>query len=357
MIDENIDFCITQDGSAGLFNKEVNDIYHSTYGAKAEALEKFVRPLNLRKNFAQKKFLKVLDICYGIGYNTKTFLEDVIKLNINSKIEIDILEYDKRLVLISPFIKDNIKTDIISYILFKNLSDIYDSDIFSLIDLPENRKFLRTDLRRFNKKILSPGYNFKGQNSIRAFLHNIYYHYVSNRNKKHLKYLKNNVFKINTYFEDARKSILDLSGGYDIVFLDAFTPAKLPTLWSLEFFTRLHELMNEKSMLVTYSNSAAVRHAMIEAGFFVGKIFDKHGRACGTVASRSDELIQNKLDDYDKGLMRTNAGVYFRDKNLDSSAEEILREWEERKRSLNLPSSSSFIKKYKKQREDRCLIL
>ena len=208
MIDENIDFCLTQDGSAGLFNKEVNDIYHSTYGAKAEALEKFVRPLNLRKNFAQKKFLKVLDICYGIGYNTKTFLEEVIKLNINSKIEIDILEYDKRLVLISPFIKDNIKTDIISYILFKNLSDIYDSDIFSLIDLPENRKFLIADLRRFNKKILSPCYNFKGLNSIRAFLHNIYYQYVSNRNKKHLKYLKNNEV-INIFPEGTRNHSYD----------------------------------------------------------------------------------------------------------------------------------------------------
>ena len=358
MIDENIDFCMTLDGSTGLFNKAVNDIYHSSYGAKTEAVEKFVRPLNLRQNFAQNKNIKVLDICYGIGYNTKAFLDEIINLKINSKIQIDILEHDRRLVLLSPFIRDNIKNDIISYILLSAISGYMDGEeaIFRIMTSPENKKFFKPSTRLFNKRFISYPYTYSPLYNKPAFLHNIYYHYVSKRSKNSLKYLKNGAFKIKPYFQDARKSILELSGGYDIVFLDAFTPVKLPTLWSLDFFVRLYELMKEKSMLVTYSNSAAVRHAMMTAGFCTGKLFDRRNRPCGTIACKSGELIEHKLDEYDLGRMQTNAGVYFRDKNLNSTAEEILSEWEERKCSLNLPSSSSFIKKYKKQKEESCSI-
>ena len=35
-------FCETNDGSAGLFNKNVDDIYHSTHGAYSESYEKFL---------------------------------------------------------------------------------------------------------------------------------------------------------------------------------------------------------------------------------------------------------------------------------------------------------------------------
>ena len=35
-------FCDTEDGSVGLFNKKVDDIYHSTHGAYSESYEKFL---------------------------------------------------------------------------------------------------------------------------------------------------------------------------------------------------------------------------------------------------------------------------------------------------------------------------
>ena len=136
---------------------------------------------------------------------------------------------------------------------------------------------------------------------------------------------------------------------YDIVFLDAFTPAKLPTLWSLEFFIELYRLISKDGILVTYSNSAAVRHAMLESGFYVGKIFDSNNRACGTIASKNKDLIFNKLDEFDIGLIKTNAGVYYKDVNLNSTAEEILFEHSERKKNLSLMSSSQYIKNYKKE--------
>ena len=78
----------TNDGSVGLFSPEADDIYHSTYGALSEAYEKFVLPANLENFFANNSEIKVLDICYGIGYNSKSFLNFLIdKKILNIKIK------------------------------------------------------------------------------------------------------------------------------------------------------------------------------------------------------------------------------------------------------------------------------
>ena len=64
----------TNDGSVGLFSPDADDIYHSTYGALTEAYEKFILPAEFEKYFAKHDEIKILDICFGIGYNTKSFL-------------------------------------------------------------------------------------------------------------------------------------------------------------------------------------------------------------------------------------------------------------------------------------------
>lgn len=356
MINNDIDLCFTGDGSTGLYNKSVGDVYHSIYGAKNEAVDKFIKPLNLKHNFSNKSCIRVLDICYGIGYNTKAFLEEIIKLKINTNITIDLLEYDKNLVLLSPFVRDNIKINEIDYLILKALSNEYsnNNEIFSYI--LENKKFIKPQYRALIKKYRLFEGSYRDKERFKSFLHNIYYHYVSKRNKRTSKSLKINKIVITPYFNDARKTIKSLKTNYDIVFLDAFTPARLPTLWSLDFFIRLNTLMNDDALLVTYSNSAAVRNAMINAGFYVGKIFDKQKRPSGTIASKNQKLIINKLNDFDLGLLKTNAGVYYKDENLDSSPQAIIEEWETRKKNLNLQSSSSYIKNNKKISEEKCTI-
>lgn len=64
----------TNDGSVGLFSPDADDIYHSTYGALSEAYEKFILPANFDDYFKNNNEIKILDICFGIGYNTKSFL-------------------------------------------------------------------------------------------------------------------------------------------------------------------------------------------------------------------------------------------------------------------------------------------
>ena len=353
--ENEVRFHFTQDGSTGLYNTGVEDVYHSIYGAKTEAEEKFVLPLNFENNFINKNNIKVLDICYGIGYNTKAFLKKIITTNYNGQITIDALEYNKNLVLLSPFIKDGYedKYPEISFILLRALAgEIHSSSGFIkyIITHPQYRKFIAPFYRRLIKKFKYLTYSYNPLKSNNRFLHNIHYHCISSRNKKHLKPLKINKIIFNSYYEDARKSIKLLNGPYDIIFLDAFTPTKLPTLWSYDFFKCLNSLSNDDTILLTYSNSAAVRHAMIDAGFYAGKLFDKEGRCCGTIATHNKNFILNPLDEYDCGLMKTGAGVYYRDKDINLTAAEILEEYAIRKKELNLESSSHYNKFHKREK-------
>ncbi|MDY6383314.1 MAG: MnmC family methyltransferase [Cyanobacteriota bacterium] len=63
----------TNDGSLGLYNSDFNDIYHSATGALTEAYDKFVYPADFDTLLLHDN-IKILDICHGIGYNTKAFL-------------------------------------------------------------------------------------------------------------------------------------------------------------------------------------------------------------------------------------------------------------------------------------------
>ena len=350
--DNYFEFNFTKDKSTGLYNKTVDDVYHSMYGAQEEAQDKFITPLDFVNNFSTRKNLKVLDICYGIGYNTKTLLKKIIETKYKGKVHIDILEYDKKLVTISPFIKDNLfkKYPEISYILLSSLiNEIYDNkDLLKLLmSDSNNKKFFEPFYRSLMQKFHYLGYSYNPLSKNNSFLHNIYYQCISQRIKRPLRGFKLKNFIIIPYFDDARITVQGMTDKYDIIFLDAFTPSKLPTLWTIDFFNELYRLSKKDCLMVTYSNSAAVRHAMIESGFYAGKLFDKNNRHCGTIASPDARLIKNKLDDYDTGLMQTKAGIYYRDSSLNSSPQEIIERYEKDKSESSLMSSSQFIKKYK----------
>lgn len=181
-------------------------------------------------------------------------------------------------------------------------------------------------------------------------LHNIYYRYISNRYKMASKRLINNDFIFDLKIKDARQELLLDKNMYNFVFLDAFTPAKCPALWSLEFFKLLFEHLEPDGMILTYSNSAAVRNAFIHAGFFVGKIFNSSlNKFTGTVAVKNKSLIKNELSEYDLGLLKTRAGILYRDENLTGLNDEILEAHKKEVENSDLMSSSKYIKSFFKK--------
>lgn len=71
----------TEDGSIGLYSYADKDVYHSKFGALTEAWEKFVLPSGIEKLLNKKQDINILDICYGIGYNTKALMSFIIDKN------------------------------------------------------------------------------------------------------------------------------------------------------------------------------------------------------------------------------------------------------------------------------------
>lgn len=407
----------TNDGSVGLFSPEANDIYHSTYGALTEAYEKFILPSEFEKFFRKNSEIKILDICFGIGYNSKSFLNKLLEIIYNDtidtnnisktinndkiytnnkkyKIFIHAIDTDKNLATLSPFFKTfeknigklNSKSEIIykqekikklsvntastkyklqnevNILLLQKILNKIDNNTISILYDKKYRQYFDLKMIRLfefyqnNMSIYTPIMR------LNAFLHNIYYKYLSKGYKKASKCLELLDFDFNLEINDARQAIMNDINKYNFVFLDAFTPTKCPCLWSIDFFKLLYEHLEDGGLILTYSNSAQVRNCFLNAGFIVKKIFSKNqNKFTGTVAIKpytdvsqnnretnyNTELIHD-LSDYDLGLMKSRAGIFYRDKDLSLDNEAIINNHKIEVENSNLISSSKFIKTYKR---------
>jgi len=115
--------------------------------------------------------------------------------------------------------------------------------------------------RAILEKILEIDANFKSWKIIQSFIRN---------------YLDNNVtvyddgqVKMVLLFGDAREMINVVDEKANFVFFDAFSPAKVPELWQVDFFKDIFDHMKANSKLSTYSCARFVRDNFREAGFVI----------------------------------------------------------------------------------------
>lgn len=389
----------TNDGSVGLFSPDADDIYHSTYGALTEAYEKFILPANLKNFLKKNNEIKLLDICFGIGYNSKSLINYILdilyndaiytnKIRYNDKIDtnnkkfkiyIHAIDNDKNLACLSPFFisnKKNIKNNKIlfhqekiermlskktvqkyklkrevNFLLLKQIFDNIDNETISILSDKKYSQFFDKEIKGLIKFYNNNRSIYTPLDNLSMFLHNIYYKYISNGYKMALKALKFVDLNFNLNIADARQAIKNDNDIYNYIFLDAFTPVKCPCLWTVDFFKLLYSHLDENGMILTYSNSALVRNAFVHAGFYVGKIFsESSNKFTGTVAVKNKNLIQHELSEYDLGLMRTKAGIFYRDENLSLNNEEIIEVRDKEVKHSELISSSKYIKQFKRDR-------
>ena len=470
------EFYYTQDGSIGLYSYKDADVYHSKYGALTEAWEKFILPSGFDTLINSKENINILDVCYGVGYNTKALMSFVInkdekflskknffakifnknknknekKLNINtynesidndnsynsetrlslpidskheniiSKINIDCLELERELVKISPFLKtvftpQEIYTKIVprffdcldiywiireklskftlkltlrnrknvaelldlkykndydllnsnykihkfvNYIIINSLVNKYKDDYidknlnFKLSDR-YNRRFLDKSKIKYAKFKQNFEYNFIYKLNLFAFLHNIYYRYLSLRYKKIKFKDAESLFNLNFVVSDARKSILRINRQYDLIFLDAFTNTKAPELWTVEFIAELYKRLSPRGLLITYSTSASVRNTFLENKFYLGKIIDdKTGKSIGTIAAKDKAMIKNPLSNYEIGLCKTKAGIPYHDPGLCRTREEIVSRREYAFKTSDLMTSTQYMRSRMSKNEE-----
>lgn len=157
----------TNDGSVGLYSTDFNDIYHSATGALTEAYEKFIYPVDFN-NLLQKDKIKVLDICYGIGYNSKSFLnfifENYCQKNFSKKYSLSKHYIDK-------IHTNNILQTLLDNFIYKNNicnEQIYTDNIFDKISITaiDNDKilsyispFIKTGVKNFKNVNIDFKYN------------------------------------------------------------------------------------------------------------------------------------------------------------------------------------------------------
>ena len=208
----------TQDGSFSLYNDTYRDFYHSTKdGAILETLYKHIIPtfglvcenLDSAPDFAiDSAPIKVLDICFGLGYNALFTLAFAKRLNI--AVSIHSVELH----------------------LLENLRDFcYPKILFRYLPVSEILDAL------FSRGAWECG--------------NLY---------------------ISLHKGDARDYLAHLvqqNYAFDIIYQDAFSPSKNAELWDETHFQNLFALLKNNGAISTYSSAKKVRAICQSVGFQV----------------------------------------------------------------------------------------
>jgi len=338
---------ITDDGTLSLFNTKINDIYHSKIGACTEAFYKFTLPSGVLEYARNNDNIRILDVCYGLGYNSRVTISEILKVNPSCKINVTGIEIDPDVLAYSYFVTFN-NENCLSKSAFRHIL-LTNTQLRRLItDFNKSVNFnskIKHHLKPFYQKFHKCHQSFYVKPADNRLLHNIYYGTISHRNKYNCKITYSNKnLEIDLYINDLRKQIINLNEPYDFIFHDPFTPSLVPSLWSVELFEELYRLLKHEGTLTTYTSSAAVRSGMIEAGFFVGRTTPVGRKSSGTIAYKNNKLIRTPPDKVEKGLLETNAGIPYYDPGFKFTDEQIIINREELLKKSGRMSTSQYLK-------------
>ncbi|WP_456401393.1 tRNA (5-methylaminomethyl-2-thiouridine)(34)-methyltransferase MnmD [Hydrogenimonas sp.] len=222
----------TEDGSFTARSALFDECYHSTKdGALRESLKKHVEPA-FQLADRSKKRLRILDICFGLGYNTLATLYHLEREGLTTKLQIFSPEFDESLVR-------------------------------SLAAFPYPEEL--EPYRHVVESIAATG-RYEGEG-----------------------------VGIEVVFGDARSYLRSTAERFDIVYQDAFSPKKNPLLWTKEYFGELTERLAPDGVITTYSSATPVRLGMVENGLYIYRPPEAPVRP-GTIASPRGDLPLEPID-------------------------------------------------------------
>lgn len=283
---------VTSDGSFTFFSERFGEAFHSYRdGARQEAFEKFVVATDLRDRALGSRVV-ILDVCYGLGYNSAAAVEAILAINPGCRIELYGLELD-------PTVPLGAATE--------QLLAIWPDRV---------RQFLLG---------MADQHQFQDENIVAQLL-----------------------------IGDARVRVQELVAAdvkADVIFFDPFSPKHCPELWTVEFCTLVSKLLDRAGKLSTYSRSAAVRSAFLAAGLQVGTIplgrlsESAHEWSQGTVAAWDGTGLR-PLEPIEVEHLQTRAAVPYRDPSLTEDAGAIVARRAVEQRSSLLESSNAWRKRW-----------
>ncbi len=280
----------TADGSFTFFSKTYGEAFHSTQGAKTEAIQKFAVATDLASR-ATLGHLRLLDICYGLGYNTAAALETIWAVNPDCEIEIYGLELDPTVprAAIAPALIERWSPPVQLVLQAIAQQHCYQAKALSAT-------LLLGDARQTIQQLIAQGWQA------------------------------------------------------DAIFFDPFSPRRCPQLWTVEFFSHVARCLAPTGKLATYSRAAAVRAAMQAAGFVIGTIplvgtHLPHEWSQGTVAAFEAAAIA-PLSPMEQEHLHTRAAIPYRDPTLADTAEVILARHQQEQQSSQRESTSSWRRRW-----------
>lgn len=137
----------TNDGSTTYYSQEYKETYHSKVGAIEESLQKYIIPCKISKG------KKILDVCFGLGYNTAT------AMHTSTDLKIICLEKNKKLlktIIYDLPIPEKLKKE---YSIIKKLAKnlIYKDNNYSLkLILGDATKTIKKITEKFDAVFLDP---------------------------------------------------------------------------------------------------------------------------------------------------------------------------------------------------------
>lgn len=215
----------TADGSITFHNSEYDSAYHSLTGAEEEAVKKYAEQSGLAELAKKEHSIRILDICFGLGYNTAAAIDAIN--NVDPNCSVNVLGVDN------------------------------DEEIVSKIQEVDAKFLCYKTLKQLSKSKISETQHMMKDKNMQIIL------LISDARvvMKMLAKKKNPALK------------------FDVVFLDPFSPKKCPELWTEEFFKDIKAVMKRKARLITYSCARNVRDNLKKAGFKVedGKCVGRRG--------------------------------------------------------------------------------
>ena len=221
----------SEDGSYTAYSPEYDEHYHSTKdGALNESLKKHIEPAFALHS--AKDHLRLIDICFGLGFNT------LLSLYYR-----DTYYPDTTLEIYSPELDGDLVASLEGFPypeIFEPYRNII-TDIATLGGYEDERTVITVDIM------------------------------------------------------DARVAMRELDGEWDVCYQDAFSPSVNPLLWTREYFADVARLMGEDGVVTTYSTALATRLALYENGFMV-YLNSGEGYRNATIASRRELEGFEKVD-------------------------------------------------------------
>lgn len=281
---------LTEDGSYTLLDSESGELFHNRAGALTEALHNYLKPSRALDTLMNARQVRVLDVCFGLGYNSFVLIEEALRAEVPGQVSIVAIEKDPGVLAMCT-------------------------------------EVLKDDRLRHVRSCMGQG------------LLQTEFSYESGCTAIELRIIQS----------DFRTVITELSADFDLVFHDPFSPRNAAQLWTVDIFQQYKRLLESRcGAVLTYSSAVAVRSALRMTGFDVRRTTAVGGKSGGTLATLnssyySDEYNSFSLSCQEEGRLSTSSAVPYRDPTFsaDSRAVSSLRQQELNKISERRKAVSS----------------